>query len=93
VLGGTNRNMFKLGFICFFNILLASLPLLVGILFVYNNLCSLCLFLLCGNNFFSGSLFYILIFFFFFAFSVEMPTLSFICGFPGLALKLLFLVL
>jgi hypothetical protein len=27
-----------------FYTLLASLPLLVGILFVYNNLCSLCLF-------------------------------------------------
>ena len=33
-----------------FYTLLASLPLLVGILFVYNSLVSLCLFLLCGNN-------------------------------------------
>ena len=49
---------------------LASLPLLVGILFVYNNLYSLCLFLLCGNDFLSGGLFYVCIIF---AFLVKMP--------------------
>jgi len=38
------------GIYLFFYTLLASLPLLVGILFVYNSLGSLCLFLLCGDN-------------------------------------------
>jgi NADH-ubiquinone oxidoreductase chain 4 len=33
-----------------FYTLLASLPLLVGILFIYNSLDSLCLYLLCGNG-------------------------------------------
>ena len=37
-------------FYLLFYTLLASLPLLVGILFVYNSLGSLCLFLLCGNS-------------------------------------------
>jgi len=36
--------------------LLASLPLLVGIFFVYNSLGSLCLFLLCGDNSLVGGL-------------------------------------
>ena len=49
---------------------LASLPLLVGILFAYNCLCSLCLFLLCCNDFLSSSLFYVCIIF---AFLVRMP--------------------
>ena len=40
---------------------LASLPLLVGILFVYSFLGSLCLFLLCGNNSLVGGLFYVCI--------------------------------
>jgi len=39
-----------------FYILLASLPLLVDILFVYNSLGSLCLFLLCGNDSLVGGL-------------------------------------
>lgn len=38
------------GIYLLFYTLLASLPLLVGILFVYNNLCSLCFFLLLGNG-------------------------------------------
>ena len=38
--------------------LLASLPLLVVILFVYNSLWFLCLFLLCGNISLFGGLFY-----------------------------------
>jgi len=50
--------------------LLASLPLLVGILFVYNSLGSLCLFLLCGDGFLVGGLFYVCIFF---AFLVKIP--------------------
>ena len=39
-----------------FYTLLASLPLLVSILFVYNFLGSLCLFLLCGDNSLVGGL-------------------------------------
>jgi NADH-ubiquinone oxidoreductase chain 4 len=50
--------------------LLASLPLSVGILFVYNFLGSLCLFLLCGNNSLVGDLFYVCMVF---AFLVKMP--------------------
>ena len=42
-----------------FYALLASLPLLVDILFVYNSLGSLCLFLLCGDNSLVGGLFYV----------------------------------
>jgi NADH-ubiquinone oxidoreductase chain 4 len=38
---------------------LPSLPLLVGILFVYNSLGSLCLFLFYGNNFLIGGLLYV----------------------------------
>jgi NADH-ubiquinone oxidoreductase chain 4 len=44
--------------------------LLVGILFVYNSLGSLCLFLLCGNGSLVGNLFYVCIVF---AFLVKMP--------------------
>jgi NADH-ubiquinone oxidoreductase chain 4 len=43
--------------------LLASFPLRVGILFVYNSLGSLCLFILCGNNSLVGGLFYVCIIF------------------------------
>ena len=39
-----------------FYTLLASLPLLVGILFVYNSLGSLCLFMLCGSSSLVGGL-------------------------------------
>ncbi|RWS05998.1 NADH dehydrogenase subunit 4 (mitochondrion)-like protein, partial [Dinothrombium tinctorium] len=42
------------GIYLLFYTLLASLPLLVGILFVYNYLCSLCLFLLYGAGPFTG---------------------------------------
>nr|WNL53882.1 NADH dehydrogenase subunit 4 [Microtermes sp.] len=58
------------GIYLLFYTLLASLPLLVGILFVYNCLCSLCLFLLCGSDFLSGGLFYVCMIF---AFLVSMP--------------------
>jgi NADH-ubiquinone oxidoreductase chain 4 len=54
----------------FFYNLLASLSLLVGILFIYDSLGSLCLFLLCGNGSLVGGLFY---FCMVFAFSVRMP--------------------
>jgi NADH-ubiquinone oxidoreductase chain 4 len=47
------------GIYLLFYTLLASLPLLVGILFVYSSLGSLCLFLLCGNNSLVGGLFYV----------------------------------
>jgi len=43
------------GIYLLFYTLLASLPLLVGILFVYNSLGSLYLFMLCGNSSLSGS--------------------------------------
>ena len=39
--------------------LLAFLPLLVAILFVYNSLRPLCLFLLCGDSSLVGGLFYV----------------------------------
>ena len=45
-------------------------PLLVGILFIYNSLGSLCLFLLCGGGSLAGGLFYVCIVF---AFLVRMP--------------------
>jgi len=49
----------KCGIYFLFYILLASLPLLVDILFVYKSLGSLCLFLLCGNDSLVGGLFYV----------------------------------
>ena len=45
-------------YLLFYN-LLASLPLLIGILFVYSSLGSLCLFLLCADSPLVGSLFYV----------------------------------
>ena len=53
-----------------FYTLLASLPLLVGILFVYNSLGSLCLFLLSGDNTLVDGLFYVCMIF---AFLVRIP--------------------
>ena len=58
------------GIYLLFYTLLASLPLLVGILFVYNSLGSLCLFMLCGNSSLVGGLFYVCIIF---AFLVRIP--------------------
>jgi NADH-ubiquinone oxidoreductase chain 4 len=58
------------GIYLLFYTLLASLPLLVGILFVYNHLCSLCFFLLYGAAPPAGVLFYVCIVF---AFLVRMP--------------------
>nr|YP_009351204.1 NADH dehydrogenase subunit 4 [Sphaerotermes sphaerothorax]AQP28834.1 NADH dehydrogenase subunit 4 [Sphaerotermes sphaerothorax]URH16562.1 NADH dehydrogenase subunit 4 [Sphaerotermes sphaerothorax] len=53
-----------------FYTLLASLPLLVGILFTYNSLGSLCLFLVCGNSSLVSVTFYVCMVF---AFLVSMP--------------------
>ena len=53
-----------------FYTLLAYLPLLVGILFIYNSLGSLCLFLLSGNKSLVGGFFYICMVF---AFLVRIP--------------------
>jgi NADH-ubiquinone oxidoreductase chain 4 len=50
--------------------LLASLPFLVGILFIYNSLGSLCLFLLCGNGSLVANLLYVCTVF---AFLFKMP--------------------
>ena len=47
------------GIYLLFYTLLASLPLLVGILLVYNSLGSLYLFLLCGNDSLVSGLFYV----------------------------------
>lgn len=58
------------GIYLLFYTLLASLPLLVGILFVYNSLGSLCLFLLSGKDYLVGSLFYVCMVF---AFLVRIP--------------------
>nr|AQP29816.1 NADH dehydrogenase subunit 4 [Isognathotermes ugandensis] len=58
------------GIYLLFYTLLASLPLLVGILFVYNYLGSLCLFTLYEGSFFTGILFYVCMIF---AFLVKMP--------------------
>jgi NADH-ubiquinone oxidoreductase chain 4 len=55
------------GIYLLFYTLLASLPLLVGILFIYN---SLCLFLLSGSRYLVGDLFYVCIVF---AFLVKIP--------------------
>jgi NADH-ubiquinone oxidoreductase chain 4 len=58
------------GIYLLFYTLLASLPLLVGILSIYNSLVSLRLFLLSGNEYVIGNLFYFCIIF---AFLVRMP--------------------
>ena len=58
------------GIYLLFYTLLASLPLLVGILFIYNSLGSLCLFLPSGDHSLIGGLFYV---FMIFAFLVRMP--------------------
>ena len=58
------------GIYLLFYTLLASLPLLVVILFIYNSLGSLCLFLLCSSSSLVGGLFYVCIVF---AFLVKTP--------------------
>ena len=69
---------------------LASLSLFVGILFVYNNLCSLCLLLLCGNYFLYGGLFYVCIIF---AFLVRISIFMVHLWLPMAHFRLLILVL
>jgi len=66
------------GIYLLFYILLASLPLLDGILFIYNSLGSLCLFLLWDNSL-VGDLFYVCMVF---AFSVKMPIFMVHLWFP-----------
>jgi len=58
------------GIYLLFHTLLASLSLLVDILFVYNSLGALCLFSLCGDNSLVGGLFYVCMVF---AFLVKIP--------------------
>jgi NADH-ubiquinone oxidoreductase chain 4 len=58
------------GIYLLFYTLLASLSLLVGILFIYNSLGFLCLFSLSGNRYLVGELFYVCMVF---AFLVRIP--------------------
>nr|YP_009351061.1 NADH dehydrogenase subunit 4 [Anhangatermes macarthuri]AQP28473.1 NADH dehydrogenase subunit 4 [Anhangatermes macarthuri] len=58
------------GIYLLFYTLLASLPLLVGILYIYSSLGSLCLFMLGGSKYLVGNLFYVCMVF---AFLVSMP--------------------
>jgi len=62
-----------------FYTLLASLPLLVGILFIYSSLGSLCLFLLCGNNSLVGGLFYVWMVFAFSTKKLQMLQQQLLC--------------
>ena len=59
-----------LGFICCFILCWLLFLYWLVFLFIYNYLCSLCLFLLRGNDFLSGGLFYVCIIF---AFLVRIP--------------------
>jgi len=68
----------------FFHALLASLPVLVGILFVYNCLWSL--FLSCGDSSSVGGLFYV---YMVCVLLVKIPVFSFIYGILGPMLRLL----
>jgi NADH-ubiquinone oxidoreductase chain 4 len=74
------------GIYLLFYTLLASLPLLVGILFIYKSLGSLCLFLLSGNNSLVDGLFYSCMVF---AFLVRIPMFTY--GFLSLMLRPLYL--
>nr|WMY23957.1 NADH dehydrogenase subunit 4 [Eutermellus aquilinus] len=67
---GYQPERIQAGIYLLFYTLLASLPLLVGILYIYNSLGSLCLFLLGGNVDLVGKLFYVCMVF---AFLVKMP--------------------
>ena len=68
--GGYQPERVQAGIYLLFYPLLASLRLLVGILFVYNSIGSLCLFLFCGSDSLVRALFYVCIVF---AFLVKMP--------------------
>nr|AQP30313.1 NADH dehydrogenase subunit 4 [Astalotermes cf. obstructus RDCT140] len=67
---GYQPERIQAGIYLLFYTLLASLPLLVGVLFIYSFMGSLCFYLLCGSSSLSGSLFYICMIF---AFLVKMP--------------------
>jgi len=67
---GVSAQRVQAGIYLLFYTLLASLPLLVDILFVYNSLGSLYLFLLCEDSSLVGGLFYV---FMVFAFLVRIP--------------------
>jgi hypothetical protein len=70
---GSQPERIRAGIYLLFYILRASLSLLVGILFIYSALGSLCLYLLCGNSSLVGGLFYVCMIF---AFLVRMPMLA-----------------
>nr|YP_009351607.1 NADH dehydrogenase subunit 4 [Hirtitermes hirtiventris]AQP30057.1 NADH dehydrogenase subunit 4 [Hirtitermes hirtiventris] len=67
---GYQPERIQAGIYLLFYTLLASLPLLVGILYVYKSLGSLCIFLLGGSSYLVGGLFYVCMVF---AFLVKMP--------------------
>jgi NADH-ubiquinone oxidoreductase chain 4 len=62
-----------------FYTMLASLPMLVSILFIYNSSGCLCLYLLCSNRSWVGGMFYVCIVS---AFLVKMPMFIFHLWFP-----------
>jgi len=67
---GYQPERIQAGVYLLFYTLLASLPLLVGILYIYDSLGSLCLFLLCGSGDLVSGLFYVCMVF---AFLVKIP--------------------
>nr|URX53949.1 NADH dehydrogenase subunit 4 [Cryptotermes sp. 5 AB-2022a] len=66
---GYQPERLQAGIYLLFYTLLASLPMLVGIFFVFNSLCSVNFFLLVGKEFFGGFFYFCMIF----AFLVSMP--------------------
>jgi NADH-ubiquinone oxidoreductase chain 4 len=78
------------GICLLFCTLLASLPLLVGILFIYSSLGSLCFYLLCCNGSLVGGLFYVCMVF---AFMVRMPIFIVRLWLPRAHVEAMFLVL
>jgi NADH-ubiquinone oxidoreductase chain 4 len=78
------------GIYLLFCTLLASISLLVGVLFVYSSLGSLCFYLLCGLGSLVGGLFYVCMVF---AFLVRMPIFIVRLWLPRAHVEALFLVL
>nr|UQJ75139.1 NADH dehydrogenase subunit 4 [Rugitermes sp.] len=66
---GYQPERLQAGIYLLFYTLLASLPMLVGIFYIYNFFSSTCFFLLVGDNFFGGLFYFCMIF----AFLVSMP--------------------
>nr|AIY61940.1 NADH dehydrogenase subunit 4 [Rugitermes sp. A TB-2014] len=66
---GYQPERLQAGIYLLFYTLLASLPMLVGIFYIYNFFSSTCFFLLVGNNLFGGLFYFCMIF----AFLVSMP--------------------